>query len=398
VSVSDELQGLLQFFYQCPVGLMEITDAGAVEKINPAAARMLASALAGDDLRELFPLLRRLAPQIVAAIESDPQRLGPLGDGHRLFVPAGAHGGDCLELLAVRVRQDRVMVVLVDVSAERRLAQREHEIVVELQRSMLGRVDPIPGLPVDVTYRTADRGLQVGGDWYDVVGLPNHRVVLIVGDVVGHNVEATATMGQLRSAVRAVAPTCVDPAWLLAQADGFADHIDGARYATLACSVLDTRSGELAYACAGHPPPLLVGDNGAARYLFGGRGPPLTRSWCSGRESARDRLEPGDALVMYTDGLYERRDDPADGLTRLRDIAVGLHQLPVAQMGERLVDEMLSGSPTEDDVCVLIVRHPWPADRSLPTDTAAGRSTDDRARSVAENPTFCLAPAVRGSI
>lgn len=358
MSAGTELEGLLQFFYQCPVGLLEITDAGAVEKINPAAARMLASALNGDDLHNLFPLLLRLAPQIVAAIESDPRRLGPLGDGHRLLVPSGASADDCLELLAVRVHHDRVMIVLVDVSAERRLAQREHEIVVELQRSMLGRVDPIPGLPVDVTYRTAELGLQVGGDWYDVVALPDQRVVLIVGDVVGHNLEATATMGQLRSAVRAVAPTCADPAWLLEQADGFADHIDGARYATLACAVFDTRTGDLAHACAGHPPPLVVGHDGAATYLAGGRGPPLTRTWCSGRQSARNQLEPGDTLVMYTDGLYERRDDPADGLKRLRDVAAGLHDLPVTEMGQRLADEMLAGSPTEDDVCVLIIRNP----------------------------------------
>jgi Stage II sporulation protein E (SpoIIE) len=374
VSAGAELEGLLQFFYQCPVGLVEITDAGAVEKINPAAARMLASALAGDDLQELFPLLHRLAPQIVAAIESDPRRLGPLGDGHRLFVPSGAHGDDCLELSAVRVRHDRVMIVLVDVSAERRLAQREHEVVVELQRSMLGRVDPIPGLPVDVTYRTADLGLQVGGDWYDVVGLPDQRVVLLVGDVVGHNLEATATMGQLRSAVRAVAPTCADPTQLLEQADGFADHIEGARYATLACAVFDARTGELAHACAGHPPLLVVRREGAATYLSGGRGPPLTRTWSPQRECAGDRLEPGDTLVMYTDGLYERRDDPADGLKRLRDVAARLHRLPVAEMGRRLADEMLAGSPTEDDVCVLIIRNPATAeDQAATTDASAPR-------------------------
>jgi Stage II sporulation protein E (SpoIIE) len=363
LSAGAELEGLLQFFYQCPVGLLEITDTGAIRKINPAAARMLASALAGDDLQDLFPLLHRLAPRIVVAIESDPRRLGPLGDGHRLFVPSGARGDDCLELLAVRVHYDRVMIVLIDVSAERRLAQREHEIVVELQRSMLGRVDPIPGLPVAVTYRTADLGLQVGGDWYDVVGLPDQRVVLIVGDVVGHNLEATATMGQLRSAVRAVAPTCVDPARLLEQADGFADHIEGARYATLACGVFNTRTGELVHACAGHPPPLVVRHDGEASYLCGGRGPPLTRTWTRRREYAGDRLEPGDTLVMYTDGLYERRDDPADGLKRLSDVAARLHHLPVAEMGQSLADEMLAGSPTEDDVCVLIARNPVTAAR-----------------------------------
>lgn len=122
--------------------------------------------------------------------------------------------------------------------------------------------------------------------------------------------------------------------------------------------MFDPRTGELAHTCAGHPPPLVVRHNGTAAYLSGGRGPPLTRTWCPRRESAHDRLEPGDTLVMYTDGLYERRDDPADGLTRLRDVATGLRHFPVAQMGQRLADEMLAGSPTEDDVCVLIIRNP----------------------------------------
>ena len=191
------------------------------------------------------------------------------------------------------VRHDRVMVVLVDVSAERRLAQRESEIVVELQRSMLGRVDPIPGLPVDVTYRTADRGLQVGGDWYDVVDCPISGLCWIVGDVVGHDLEATATRGQLRSAVRAVVLMRVDPGVVGGTGRRICRPLDGARYATLACAVGHV-DGELAHACAGHPPPWWWGDNGAARCLRR-TGPAADARWCPGRESARDRLEPGDA-------------------------------------------------------------------------------------------------------
>lgn len=363
MNATDELQGLLQFFYQCPVGLLEITDKGRVEKINPAAARMLASTLDGDDLRDLFPLLRRVAPDLIAVIEDDPRRLGPLDGGHRLLIPSGSRNEDCLELLAVRVHPDRVMIVLLDVSAERRLAQREHEIVIELQRSMLGRVDSIPGLLIGIAYRTADVGLQVGGDWYDVVRLPDEQVGLLVGDVVGHNLQATAAMGQLRSAVRAVAPTCVDPARLLEQADEFADRIDGATCATMAFVVLDPRTGGLAYACAGHPPPLVVSHDAAARYLSGGRGPPLTREWSPQRQSACDQLAPGDALVMYTDGLYERRADPVDGLERLSEVAARMHHLPASALSGRLADEMLAGAATlQDDVCILTIRHRAQAD------------------------------------
>jgi serine phosphatase RsbU (regulator of sigma subunit) len=358
VTPSDELQRLLEFFYQCPVGLVEITDDGTVEKINPAAVRMLAPTLLGNDLQELFPLLDRLAPQLVGIIRDDPQRLGPLTDGGRLLAPSGADGDAVLELLAVRVAPRRVMIVLIDVSAERRLAEREHEILTELQHSMLGTVDPIPGLPIDITYRTADVGLQVGGDWYDVVRLSEDRVGLIVGDVVGHNLQATATMGQLRSAVRAVAPSCLEPAQLLDQADEFADRIDGARYATLAYVIFDQRTGELAHACAGHPPPLVITADASARYLSGGRGPPLTRDWTSQRKSGRDRLAPGDTLVIYTDGLYERRNDHDDGLRRLSDVASELHDLPVAEVGRHLADAMLADRPVQDDVCILLMRRP----------------------------------------
>ncbi len=167
-----ELQDLRQFFYQCPVGLFEISDDGAVRTVNPAAVAMLGPSLGGDDLSQLCPLLGRLAPETVDLIRGNRSRMAPLAAGRRILIPAGAHGELCLELRAVRVTRDRVMIVLQDVTEERRLAERKHEIAVELQLAMLGRIDEIPAMPVGVTYRAAELELDVGGDWYDVISLP----------------------------------------------------------------------------------------------------------------------------------------------------------------------------------------------------------------------------------
>lgn len=119
---AQEVQDLRQFFYPCPVGLLEIDDNGLVYKVNPAAVAILAPALGRDDLAELFPVLDRLAPQMSKLISGDRGRMGPLVTGERILVPAEVHGTSSLEIRAVRVAAERVMVVLLDVSAERRLA------------------------------------------------------------------------------------------------------------------------------------------------------------------------------------------------------------------------------------------------------------------------------------
>ena len=139
MSRATELERLLQFFYQCPVGLIEIDDTGRVDKINPAAVRMLAPALGGD-LAEAFPLLDRLAPGLTDVIRGDPRRLGPLATGRRIIRLPGPAPDPQFELTAVRVDHDRVMLTLVDVSEERRLARREQELAHELQQAMAHRI------------------------------------------------------------------------------------------------------------------------------------------------------------------------------------------------------------------------------------------------------------------
>jgi serine phosphatase RsbU (regulator of sigma subunit) len=347
---------LLQFFYQCPVGLFEIDDAGTVRMVNPAAVRLLAPVIGGGDLASLFPLLRRLAPEMVGLITADPGQLGPLAAGRRMLVPIGPGGEACLEMQAVRVAPDQVMIVVQDVSAEHRLALRAREIAVELQLAMLGRADEVPGLAVGVTYRAADAELEVGGDWYDVIALPGGQAGLVVGDIVGHNLAATGAMGQLRSALRATAQFRPEPAELLRLADQIAGRIDGAASATLSYGLLDLASGELSYASAAHPPILVVRADGSAGYLAGGRGLPLgVVAPAVPRTTATGRLAPGDIAVMFTDGLYERRDDIHNQrLTELIGHAARFRHHSPTEMSRELTEAMLGGRPAEDDICVLV--------------------------------------------
>ncbi len=359
----QELTSLLQFFYQCPVGLFEISDTGTVRMVNPSAVQLLAPVIGGDELTTLFPLLQRLAPRLVDLITASPGKLGPLAAGQRILVPIGA--GDpvaadgssaCLEMQAVRVAPDRVMIVVQDVSAEHRLALREREIAVELQLAMLGRADEVPGLAVGVTYRAADAELEVGGDWYDLIALPGGLAGLVVGDIVGHSLAATGAMGQLRSALRATAQYRPEPAELLSLGDQTALRIDGAASATVAYGLLDLGSGVLRYASAGHPPILVISTDGHARYLEGGRGLPLGVLAASvPRVADQVQLWPGDTAVLFTDGLYERRDEALDRrLGELLGLAPEFRHLSPTEMSRRLTDAMLGGRPAEDDICVLV--------------------------------------------
>ena len=259
---------------------------------------------------------------------------------------------------AVRVAPNRVMIVVQDVSAERRLAIREHQTAVELQLAMLGHADEVPGLPVGVAYRAAAAELQVGGDWYDVIALDDGQAVFVVGDAVGHNLSATTAMGQLRSAIHATAPFVPDPAALLGRADVIAGRISGAECATVAAARLDPATGELSYATAGHPPILIVHADGSTSYLDGGRGLPIGIT-ATPRSAATTQLAAGDLMIMYTDGLYERRAESPDvGLARLAELAAKSRVLPPTELSQVLADGMLDGTEPGDDICVLVAAAP----------------------------------------
>ncbi|MCW3011117.1 MAG: SpoIIE family protein phosphatase, partial [Solirubrobacterales bacterium] len=204
----------------------------------------------------------------------------------------------------------------------RRARHREAEVSRELQRSLLGGTLPgAPGLDVGVVYRPAAAGTEAGGDWYDAFWLEEgEEVALVVGDVVGKGLGAAAAMGQLRSAARALAATGLEPGPLLDAMDTYVRRHGVGDLTTLVCAWLHLGTGAVRYACAGHPPPALLDAAGTPVLLWEGRGLPLGPHRAADRThpTGTARLEPGGTLLLYSDGLVERRGGDLDaGFRRL---------------------------------------------------------------------------------
>lgn len=240
-------------------------------------------------------------------------------------------------------------------------ARREQqEIALELQRGLLSKTLPgVDGLELDVAYRPAKYGTEVGGDWYDAFqsGAEEESTMLVVGDVVGRGIGAAAEMGQLRSAVRAFAATGMGPARILGALDLFSERHQVGQLATLVCAELAGGSGILRFACAGHLPPLLMTAQAPPRYLWEGRSPPLAAvTTREARPEAEASIPPESTLVLYTDGLVERRYRGIDpGLELLRvAVATRAQQRPGVLAGELI--RALHDPDHADDVCLLVAR------------------------------------------
>jgi len=241
-----------------------------------------------------------------------------------------------------------------------RARRREEEIALELQRGLLaGALTEAEGFELAVAYRPAVKGLQVGGDWYDAFWLePGETLALAVGDVVGRGLEAAATMGQLRSAVRALASTGLEPGALLEALSEFSRRHDVGQMATVAYAEVDVRLGTMRYACAGHPPPGIVEPGEPAWFASEGRSTPLDAhvTWADRPEAATE-LAPGAIVVLYTDGLIERNDRPLrTGLDQLLATLDRLHDQPPAAIASSLAHEVADAGGRRDDVCVLALR------------------------------------------
>ncbi|MBX9244230.1 SpoIIE family protein phosphatase [Actinotalea ferrariae] len=239
-----------------------------------------------------------------------------------------------------------------------RLYQREREAALTLQRSLLPELPELPGLDVAAAYVPALHRSQVGGDWFDVLPLPDGAVGLAVGDVVGHDLRAAASMGQLRSVLRSYAWSGEDAGTVVARLDELVQGLAMADVAT--CVYLRLEGSTLRYSRAGHPPPFLRERGGAVVELGGGLTTPVGVAPV-GRSiaEATAELRPGAVLVVYTDGLVERRDRSLrDGLAVLRATLAALpDDVDAQQVCDHLVTTLTAGVQ-EDDVCVLVVRRP----------------------------------------
>jgi len=213
---------------------------------------------------------------------------------------------------------------------------------------------------VRARYRASDATLAAGGDWYDAIELEDGRIAIAVGDVVGQGLTAATAMGQLRAALGVTVMYANDAADAITMLDRYATHVPGAACTTVALAIVDTASQTLAYAVAGHPPPVIVTPDGRTTFLDDGRAWPLgIRTDETRSPAAHTALPPGSLVLMYTDGLVERRGESVDvGLARLRAVVEEHWNLPLRRLKnaifERLVDQ--TEIAADDDIALVAVR------------------------------------------
>ncbi|MET0475109.1 MAG: SpoIIE family protein phosphatase [Mycobacterium sp.] len=257
---------------------------------------------------------------------------------------------------------------------------QQRETALALQHAILGPAD-LPG-GFAVRYQPASRPLQVGGDWYDVVGLDDGRTALIVGDCVGHGLAAAAVMGQLRSACRALLLEHPSPRVALSALDRFAARLPGAACTTAFCAVLDTKTGELTYSSAGHPPPILVYGDRTARTLEDGRAIPLGLRPDRERPEARVTMPPRATLLLYTDGLVERRRQSLDdGIARATDLVQGGSSSVLDDLASEILSSLTPEDGYQDDVALLLYRQPAPLELDFPAEAGQLAGTRNALRS-----------------
>lgn len=241
----------------------------------------------------------------------------------------------------------------------RRAHARERQVAVTLQEAMLSAPDlDRHADSIAVRYQPATTSLNVCGDWYDFVDLPPDRYAAAVGDVVGHGLHAAAVMGMLRSALSAAIRTTPSPAQALEVLGLYARSLEGATAATAVKVLIDTRSRLIIYSNAGHPPPVLLHHDGICELLDQATDPPLgARMHHVPRPQAGLPYTPGDTLVLYTDGLIERRDEDIDaGLARLTTTLAQVSNHAPEQLADTLLSRLDVADGAPDDIALVVIR------------------------------------------
>ena len=332
-----------------PMGIQVAYTTGTSQVLRGANARLL-------EWEELDPGLG----STLARLRADSVLAAPLLAGHRpLGVLALARDAERPPFAETDVQvAEEWARLLADAMANAETSAREHTIAETLQRAVLpGTLPAVPGLDLAVGYLSASDGVHVGGDWYDVFPLGDDRVGLVIGDVAGHSITSASIMGQVRSMLRAYAIDHPPPGDALQRTNTALARLLPEAIASAVYAVLDLATGDLTYANAGHPPPLITTGPGHDEYLDDAPGVMLgvctNISLCAGRR----RLTPGTGLLFYTDGLIE---------DRCRDIDEGLSTLAATLRHSRArtadqirtaAESVLHGKPSRaDDVCLLAAR------------------------------------------
>ncbi|MFE2528217.1 SpoIIE family protein phosphatase [Streptomyces sp. NPDC059382] len=246
---------------------------------------------------------------------------------------------------------------------------QQRETAIALQRAILGPSRLPAGFAV--RYEPATQPLEVGGDWYDTVTLPDGRIGIVVGDCVGRGLEAASVMGQLRSACRALLLQDASPARTLMALDQFAAGVPGAVCTTVFCGVLDSETGQLTYSSAGHPPGILVRPDGATRLLEDGRSLPLAVRPGNQRPEGSCTIPARSTLLLYTDGLVERRRRPLSaGIDQASEALQDGRDTSVDDLATHVMSRLAPVDGYDDDVALLLYRHPAPLEMSFPAESS----------------------------
>lgn len=239
----------------------------------------------------------------------------------------------------------------------------EHELVGMLQRQLLPRRLPrLPGAEAVARYLPTTAGLEVGGDWYDVIPLPDNHVALVIGDVQGHSAAAATLMGQMRTALRAYAAEGHPPDVVVDHANRLLMDMETDLFATCCYVDVDLEEGSAWCVRAGHPPPVLRHPDGSTEIAEAEGGPPLGVLRQAGFPMSPLGLQPGTVIALTTDGLVESADADIDtGMARL---AQDLARSDPAHLG-LVADALLEGARRSDDIALLLMRYDGMAVRPL---------------------------------
>jgi serine phosphatase RsbU (regulator of sigma subunit)/CheY-like chemotaxis protein/anti-sigma regulatory factor (Ser/Thr protein kinase) len=341
-------------------GLERIGGAEEQEGLQPETLVVRAAAAGRPlalDRRESGPPLHGTLAEtgvrsaVAVALRAADELTGVLYLGWRQAAPPGAEDLALLELCA-----ERAAAAIVHA----RTYEHEHGLVELLQRSLLPQELPsVPRLELAARYLASVEATAVGGDWYDVLRLPDGGVAMVIGDVVGHGVQAATVMGELRHGLRAYILEGHGPAGALARLDALVEATHGARMiATLLVLVLDPDLQRLRFASAGHLPPLLLGPDGEAAFFRGGLVAPLGMIGQTPIDEAVEQVAPGESVLLFTDGLVERRDESLDdGLARLCAAASAHAGEPLEAFCDLVLrDAGLDQSDHRDDVALVAMR------------------------------------------
>ncbi|WP_127572185.1 SpoIIE family protein phosphatase [Georgenia faecalis] len=355
-----------------------LSRGGTVDAVVAAALAAATGPLGGR--AATFWLVTLVGDLVIGGVVGEPAGTAPLPrvpltsrsavvDADRVLVPV--HGQARIQgVLSVAPREEpgadpvdhHVLTAIgqqAGLALDRALMYEESaQVAHQLQRALLAtRMPSDSRYTVATSYRPGVERLEVGGDWYDAFPIEGDVLSVAVGDVVGRGLGAAIAMGQLRSAVRAVAGPGVGPAALLGQLDRFVQQVPPAVSATLAYAEVDLGSGRVRYACGGHPPPLLMPADGEPQLVWDGRSTPLGVAVPGkARTQAELELRAGDRLLLYTDGLIERRGRSLKvGLERLQEAAAQLRGLDPEQTVADLTTTLLRDERGRDDVCLLLL-------------------------------------------